>query len=620
MISFLRGKLQGIVAFSFLVIVSLTFAFLGLPTFTQSFSSNDYAELGDYKISQSEYFRVKGEVEQNLRTQYGQNIDLLDPSIVEVVQNLTNNSLIEKYTLINLLDDLGVVVPDNYVENELAKSEAFMENEKFSQERFKNYLVNFGLTKKDLVEDSKSAIQFNISVGFLNSTSNSFEKSLISYLELISEERTIKFTEITADNVLTDYVPTDEEVELFYKENINNFTIPEKRSFYLATANIDNFSIDVTDEELKNAYELYLTTLPNPEKRISHLMIIQENYEDLSSFNNKVSEIEDILNADDFEDLVIQYSEDPGTSNGDLGYTDGSVFPPEFETVIAGLGVGDISGAINFEGNIHFLKVTEISGAENESFDVKKSDLERELKLIAFENDVLEIGNSLVDQSFNKDDVAEFAESFSLDLESYEAVSISQANFIISNSEKIFSLEKDSWSEGITINSGEVVYAYVFDIEPENFEDLESVKTPIIERLVALNKQSYLDTVYANEDEFILDKDSIEGIYSVENVKVDEYKNITRSTSLLKPELINIMFNEYQTGTVIKELTTEGILFYEIISRSKGDSSIISDEAKEQIRLELEIDILQRTFNSLRELYDLDNKLFVDTQFINLNS
>ncbi len=89
---------------------------------------------------------------------------------------------------------------------------------------------------------------------------------------------------------------------------------------------------------------------------------------------------------------------------------------------------------------------------------------------------------------------------------------------------------------------------------------------------------------------------------------------------MLKPELINIMFNEYQTGTVIKELTTEGILFYEIISRSKGDSSIISDEAKEQIRLELEIDILQRTFNSLRELYDLDNKLFVDTQFINLNS
>ena len=43
MISFLRERLQGIVAFSFLGIVALTFAFLGLPTFTQTFSKNNYA-------------------------------------------------------------------------------------------------------------------------------------------------------------------------------------------------------------------------------------------------------------------------------------------------------------------------------------------------------------------------------------------------------------------------------------------------------------------------------------------------------------------------------------------------------------------------------------------------
>lgn len=94
MISFLRGKLQGIVAFSFLVIVALTFAFLGLPTFTQTFSVNNYAKLGDYEISQNEYFRAKGQVEQNLRDQFGQDLDLSDPSLIDAVQNLTNNSLI----------------------------------------------------------------------------------------------------------------------------------------------------------------------------------------------------------------------------------------------------------------------------------------------------------------------------------------------------------------------------------------------------------------------------------------------------------------------------------------------------------------------------------------------
>jgi len=113
-ISFLRGKLQGIVAFSFLVIVALTFAFLGLPTFTQTFSVNNYAKLGDYEISQNEYFRAKGQVEQNLRDQFGQDLDLSDSSIVDAVQNLTNNSLIEKYTIINFLDEFKIIVPDTF--------------------------------------------------------------------------------------------------------------------------------------------------------------------------------------------------------------------------------------------------------------------------------------------------------------------------------------------------------------------------------------------------------------------------------------------------------------------------------------------------------------------------
>jgi len=154
-ISFLRGKLQGIVAFSFLVIVALTFAFLGLPTFTQTFSVNNYAKLGDYDISQSEYFRAKGQVEQNLRDQFGQDLDLSDPSLVDAVQNLTNNSLIEKYTIINFLDEFGIAVPDTYVETELSKSETFRADGEFSQELFKNYLVNFNLSKEDLVNDFK---------------------------------------------------------------------------------------------------------------------------------------------------------------------------------------------------------------------------------------------------------------------------------------------------------------------------------------------------------------------------------------------------------------------------------------------------------------------------------
>ena len=136
MISFLRERLQGIVAFSFLGIVALTFAFLGLPTFAQTFNNNDYAQIGNYSISQSEYFRTKSQVEQNLRNQFGDGLNFSDPAIVDIVSNLTNNSIVEKYTLINLVDDLKIKIPAKYVETELSKLESFQVDGKFSQDLF----------------------------------------------------------------------------------------------------------------------------------------------------------------------------------------------------------------------------------------------------------------------------------------------------------------------------------------------------------------------------------------------------------------------------------------------------------------------------------------------------
>ena len=156
MISFLRNRLQGIVAFSLLAIVAGTFAFTGIPGFTQTVPEDNYASIGKYKISQDEYFRSRAQVEQNLRDQFGGGIDFNDQMLVEAIQDLTNNSLIEKYTIINFFDELGIEIPDSHAENELSKLDTFSVDGKFDQDLFKNYLINFNLTKDDLIRDYKS--------------------------------------------------------------------------------------------------------------------------------------------------------------------------------------------------------------------------------------------------------------------------------------------------------------------------------------------------------------------------------------------------------------------------------------------------------------------------------
>ena len=113
MISFLRERLQGIVAFSFLGIVALTFAFLGLPTFTQTFSKNNYATIGEYEISQSEYistrnhkFRDKNKLisEQGYKNDsvlIGDNCWLAHGAVVTAGTRLQSGSIISANTVAN---------------------------------------------------------------------------------------------------------------------------------------------------------------------------------------------------------------------------------------------------------------------------------------------------------------------------------------------------------------------------------------------------------------------------------------------------------------------------------------------------------------------------------------
>ena len=92
-------------------------------------------------------------------------------------------------------------------------------------------------------------------------------------------------------------------------------------------------------------------------------MIIRDNYESDEIFRNKISSVEEALGATEFSEIVKTFSDDDGTIevDGDLGFTDGQVFPEEFELEIAKLNEGDISERVTFENNVHFLKVTEVN-------------------------------------------------------------------------------------------------------------------------------------------------------------------------------------------------------------------------------------------------------------------
>ena len=621
MISFLRNRLQGIVAFSFLGIVALTFAFLGLPTFTQTFTENNYATIGKYSISQSEYFRSRSQVEQNLREQFGEGIDFSDPALIDAIQNLTNNSLIEKYTIINFFDEIGIQIPDSHAETELSKIDSFNVDGKFDQELFKNYLINFNLTKQDLVEDYKSDLKLNLAVSLLDATSNSYASSTNQYLDLLTERRTVQYVKLDESNVSKDFVSTEDELLNYYDTNKDQFLIPEKRSYYAVTFNKEVLNIVVSEEVVRSAYDQYLLSIPSPEKRVAHVMLIGSNYENEDTLNIKVSEVEsDLLNIG-FTDAVKKYSEDLGTADigGDLGFTNGEVFPVEFETQIADLSLNEVSQPIFYEGNVHFLSITEVESFQIPSFEDKQTDLSNEIAQINYEDKINEFVKLLSGTNSDITEVKEFADSFSLTLTEHEAKSFLDVDFSSENSSILFQTSLGTWSDPLQITPEEHVFAFVYDEIPSDFESYDDVVEQIEPIILKQKRTSYLEEIYADISDFSLDKESLTNLFSIESFKVEQLKNINRSTSLLNNEMVNIIFSEYETDVVKKELLQDGLLLYTVSNRINGDISKVASEDRESIEIEVKAGLLQLIFNNLRAEYDFDNKLVVNPQFASQN-
>ena len=621
MISFLRERLQGIVAFSFLGVVALTFAFLGLPTFTQTFSVNEYAKVGNYSISQSEYFRAKTQVEENLRSQFGEGLNFSDPAIIDIVSNLTNNSIIEKYTLINFFDDLNAEIPDTFIETELSKLEAFQVDGRFNQDLFKQYLINFNLTKEDLMEDFESDLKLSLAVSLLDATASSFDKSINQYLNLLTERRSISFVELEADNVTKEFIAEEQETEEYFNNNLEQFSIPEKRSFLLLNLSKSKINLEVNDTELEEAYNLFLENLPAPEKRVSHIMIIRDNYTTDLEYQEKVATVTKELENAEFSNLVKSYSDDLGTTDtdGDLGFTNGEVFPAEFESVIANLDINDVSSAVSYENNTHFLKVTEIKGSGATTLEEKTAELLSELQQIKFEDEVAQISSSLTFSSFSLDEAKEFAELRKLELKDYVDLSIEEFPLNLENSSILSATEVGNWSSPLELGFDNYSFAYVYDAKEKTYKEFSDVMNSVQDIIVETKKTDYLNEIYASSSITTLDQESLSEMFQINNFKVEKFKAINRSTSLLSNDVVAQVFNDPDVGEVKKEITPNGLLLYVVEDRIKGDYSNVSEEDRLAIIEESKRTNLQLVFNELRAKYNFDEKISVSNQFANQN-
>ncbi len=518
----------------------------------------------------------------------------------ELIDEITRNSIISKELVYQKALDLQMNVSDDYVNTLIANDISFQTNDVFDTALFAGYMARLGLTVNDYRELVKSKYLANALSDFISRSEFSLDSSALNFIQATNQQRSLSFYKLDLIEISEKEIIPDSEILNYYQQNQFKFIEPKKISvnYIVLNENLYRDSLEVSSQEILDERNLKEESDDNSQTRVSHIQLSfsseEEKEEQLSTANIILEKLSDSIT---FELLVEEYSDDFGSNNngGDLGYTDGTILPEEFESEIKSLSVNDISQIIEMPSSIHILKVTEkneflFSDDEikemilsNKSQEIlNKTLLNIEDNYLGLTLDVLNSDLGLQIQKskqFDKDNLPEELLSFNVSDEIFNQDDVST---------EFFGPYEDE--------TGNFLLFEINDVKQETLLS-QSAAQPEIKKILQLEQAQ--DTIMQELEKY--ETKAIDNRLS----EFNSYSLIKRDSSLLPDNLLSDLFTVSLENPVFISSQENGDIYVVRLTKIKNSKNLAKKEDIEAAK------------NSLKAL---NSKSYLDTFFKELES
>ena len=397
----------------------------------------------------------------------------------EILENIVKESIILKELFSQTAEKIGLNIDDKKLNQIIINDPSFYADGSFDADLLKGFLSRLDMNPESFKEYIKSKylalnIQNVIDEGVIFNLND-----VRKFISSNNQTRDISFSRISlVDESLKEDLKEGEALD-FYKEN--RFLYISPLSFTYKTLEFDRESftslVSVSDEEIfKEQDALYKNYLP--QKRVSHIEIsYSENNkeEKFSLAENILSELSN--NVISFNEAVTKYSTDLSTNNnrGDLGYTDGSIFPDEFEKELKIIGPNEISKIIDLTSSFHIIKYS-----EEKNINLSREEIKEKI-VFTKTSDKLDEALNFIEENIYISSMEEISNEFNLNLIN---ISNEDENKFLS---KFTDLESNELKEGELYGPYEIKDKYfligIDKITDQNFKVFEEVEDQINEEL-----------------------------------------------------------------------------------------------------------------------------------------
>ena len=514
-----------------ILIVGLVATFGNFLGTDNAFSNQKVLEINGQDISIQEFSLEANRLNSIFSNQ---EISLEQDQVTQIAQD----SLIQRILLAQQSDDNGFYVTESFVKEIIQADPTFARDGAFNLDVFRGFLLRSGLGAEEfqnILRTQYKSIQLN---EVLNASAFIPDDHLNKFVSSINHHRDITFKKISLAEEANKENLSEEEIINYYNEEGFQFMVESKASFSIIDLNT-NFlesKVQVTDSEVSaELINLEEQSSNSGQKRISH---IQVDFDSLSKIE-ALQKVDDIQNQIDsglisFEDAVTNFSDDLGSKSleGDLGYTDGTIFPIEFEEVIKDLSLNEVSSVVELSSSFHLIKLTESNVDSFTTKDARNSLIDQKTQslFVSIEENIL----SSIDGNKN---LIEISQLVDLPIKSFSNVSLNDAPEYLKASEDFLDVY-DSLSPGeileFPIDNDRLVFLEVKEFFPERQKTLEEAEKDITQILKFQKVQDNLNNLV---DESVL-------LFAQANSsELTSYEDLKRDTSLLPNSMVSEIFS-----------------------------------------------------------------------------
>jgi peptidyl-prolyl cis-trans isomerase D len=492
MLSAIRNKSKGWVAYVVVGFITIPFALFGIQDYVSGSSNASIATVDGEDVDINVYYQELNTQQRNLQQQlgaaYSQEID-------NALKQTLIDSMINEKLLENFANSLDVVTLDDEVRSVIEMNQAFIVDGKFSEDRYSQLLRlnSYSPAGYEIAQSkalTRDQIKRNLSgSAFMSST------QIKQLNDLASQEREVSYIALNTSDYESQVSVSQSEISDYFNENRSNFIEGRKVKVDFVELSLADMEEPASPDEetLKSLYDDNLELYTNSERRRAQHILVEN--EELAK-----ELLEQINQGADFSELAIVNSKDTSSNEkgGDLGFFEKDLMGAEFDEAAFAMNVGEVSEIVSTDyGYFHIIKLTDIEVETVQSFD----DVTEQLVALNKKNvskkmlfDLLEEFASLA----YEESLDMVAAQFGLELQTSDYFASSSNQYDDAFVSAAFSesvIDEGENSEVIELSAEKFVVLSLSSAQPEREKELDEVKDQVASILSNIGAKILIDNL-----------------------------------------------------------------------------------------------------------------------------